>query len=163
MRWATRAGCHVDRAACAWLIRRFIDPQARLLWEEVQADPRLREDPYNAALVSFNLGRVLTELRDAPGAQRGRVRAMRLLEEAADLFEARGLRERAFDCFQVLLTLGAETGSFENLAEGYLNCIRILREDHLKYYALQYYEDFIVRAERARINGLPTGRSRSSA
>ena len=26
MRWVTRAGCHVDRAACAWLIRRFIDP-----------------------------------------------------------------------------------------------------------------------------------------
>ena len=28
MRWATRANCHVDRAACAWLIRRFIDPEA---------------------------------------------------------------------------------------------------------------------------------------
>lgn len=28
MRWVTRAGCHVDRAACAWLIRRFIDPGA---------------------------------------------------------------------------------------------------------------------------------------
>lgn len=28
MRWATRAGCHVDRAACAWLVRRFIDPEA---------------------------------------------------------------------------------------------------------------------------------------
>jgi len=28
MKWATRAGCHVDRAGCAWLIRRFIDPDA---------------------------------------------------------------------------------------------------------------------------------------
>jgi hypothetical protein len=28
VRWATRAGCHVDRAACAWLIRRFIDAEA---------------------------------------------------------------------------------------------------------------------------------------
>lgn len=28
MRWATRAGCHVDRTACAWLIERFIDPDA---------------------------------------------------------------------------------------------------------------------------------------
>ncbi|MDX6556580.1 MAG: hypothetical protein QOD86_2775 [Miltoncostaeaceae bacterium] len=27
MKWATRAGCHVDRTACAWLIRRFIDPE----------------------------------------------------------------------------------------------------------------------------------------
>ena len=29
MKWATRPGVHVDRAACAWLIRRFIDPEAR--------------------------------------------------------------------------------------------------------------------------------------
>jgi hypothetical protein len=29
MKWATRAGCHVDRAACAWLIRRFIDADAK--------------------------------------------------------------------------------------------------------------------------------------
>jgi hypothetical protein len=28
MKWATRAGIHVDRTACAWLIRRFIDPEA---------------------------------------------------------------------------------------------------------------------------------------
>ena len=28
MRWATRPGVHVDRAACAWLIRRFVDPAA---------------------------------------------------------------------------------------------------------------------------------------
>lgn len=29
MRWATRAGIHIDRAACAWLIRRHIDPDAQ--------------------------------------------------------------------------------------------------------------------------------------
>ena len=28
MLWATRRGCHVDRTACIWLIRRFIDPEA---------------------------------------------------------------------------------------------------------------------------------------
>ncbi len=28
MRWATRRGCHVDRTACVWLIRRFVDPKA---------------------------------------------------------------------------------------------------------------------------------------
>src|SRR4051794_32327393 len=28
MRWATRSGVHIDRAACAWLIRRFLDPGA---------------------------------------------------------------------------------------------------------------------------------------
>jgi len=28
MRWVTRSGPHVDRMASAWLIRRFIDPEA---------------------------------------------------------------------------------------------------------------------------------------
>lgn len=28
MRWATRSGVHIDRASSAWLIRRFIDPDA---------------------------------------------------------------------------------------------------------------------------------------
>ncbi len=28
MLWATRRGCHVDRTACIWLIRRRIDPDA---------------------------------------------------------------------------------------------------------------------------------------
>ena len=32
MRWATRAGIHVDRTACAWLIRRFIDDEAEFLF-----------------------------------------------------------------------------------------------------------------------------------
>ena len=32
MRWATRRGCHVDRAACAWLIRRYIDAGARFVF-----------------------------------------------------------------------------------------------------------------------------------
>ena len=42
MRWATRAHCHVDRAACAWLIRRFIDSEAEFVFvddpESVPAD-----------------------------------------------------------------------------------------------------------------------------
>lgn len=42
MRWATRAGCHVDRIACAWLIRRFIDADATFVFvtdsSEVPAD-----------------------------------------------------------------------------------------------------------------------------
>jgi hypothetical protein len=36
MKWATRPGVHVDRAACAWLIRRFVDPQAEFVFP---ADP----------------------------------------------------------------------------------------------------------------------------
>lgn len=32
MRWATRAGVHIDRAACAWLIRRHIDADAEFVF-----------------------------------------------------------------------------------------------------------------------------------
>ncbi len=32
MRGATRAGVHIDRAACAWLIRRHLDPVATFMF-----------------------------------------------------------------------------------------------------------------------------------
>lgn len=32
MRWATRAGVHIDRAACAWLIRNFVDAEANFVF-----------------------------------------------------------------------------------------------------------------------------------
>ena len=41
MRWVTRAGCHVDRAACAWLIVRYIDAEATFEFvddDEIPAD-----------------------------------------------------------------------------------------------------------------------------
>jgi hypothetical protein len=42
VRWATRRDCHVDRAACAWLIRRFLDPEATFVFvddaDDVPAD-----------------------------------------------------------------------------------------------------------------------------
>ena len=34
MNWATRAGVHIDRAASAWLIRRFVDPDATFIFVE---------------------------------------------------------------------------------------------------------------------------------
>jgi hypothetical protein len=38
MRWATRAGVHIDRAACAWLIRRHLDPDATFLFVDDPAE-----------------------------------------------------------------------------------------------------------------------------
>ena len=42
MRWATRRHCHVDRTACAWLVARFIDPDAEFMFvddpDEVPTD-----------------------------------------------------------------------------------------------------------------------------
>lgn len=38
MKWATRQGVHIDRATCAWLIRRFIDPDAQFMFIVDPAD-----------------------------------------------------------------------------------------------------------------------------
>jgi hypothetical protein len=32
MRWATRTGCHIDRAASGWLIARFVDVDAEFVF-----------------------------------------------------------------------------------------------------------------------------------
>ncbi|MBP6901163.1 MAG: chromate resistance protein [Burkholderiaceae bacterium] len=46
-RWATRTRPWVDRLACAWLIRRFIDPAAQFVW---LADPAGSTPPPRGAL-----------------------------------------------------------------------------------------------------------------
>jgi len=38
MNWATRASIHIDRAACAWLIRRYIDADAHFVFVSDPAD-----------------------------------------------------------------------------------------------------------------------------
>src|SRR5205807_8542947 len=37
--WVTRAHIHVDRMACGWLIRRFIDPDARFAFVDPAREP----------------------------------------------------------------------------------------------------------------------------
>jgi hypothetical protein len=72
MKWATRARIHVDRAACAWLIRRFIDPGAAFLFvdhaTEIPPDATAFDMPgvalshhggrctFETALVRYELG-----------------------------------------------------------------------------------------------------------
>lgn len=49
--WVTRAGIHVDRMASAWLIRRFIDPDAKFRFVSDPAKPRrdeIRFDMFDA-------------------------------------------------------------------------------------------------------------------
>jgi hypothetical protein len=48
MKWATRRRCHVDRAACAWLIRRFVDPEARFAFApDPETASRLGGTPFD--------------------------------------------------------------------------------------------------------------------
>lgn len=47
MRWATRGGVHVDRAACAWLVRRFIDADAEFCFVDDPDDVPSDATPFD--------------------------------------------------------------------------------------------------------------------
>lgn len=47
MRWATRPRCHVDRVACAWLIRRFIDSDADFVFVDELIDVPADATPFD--------------------------------------------------------------------------------------------------------------------
>jgi hypothetical protein len=132
--------------------------EATASWRQLLHHPELGHRPYEAALIHFNYGLAAVRLDpNSAEARRALIESQRKLEQVADDFEQVGELERAFDCFQILLKLGKESAQFENLAEGYVNCIRVLREDNLKFYVLQYYEDFIKLAlERSELHAAAT-------
>ena len=90
MLWVTRPQCHVDRTACGWLIRRFVDPAAEFLFvapEEVTTRVFFNElaggrvIPHDVATMRTRSGEVRTiswsstPLRDASGRVVQAVRA----------------------------------------------------------------------------------------
>jgi hypothetical protein len=157
--YLSRAGHHAAAAdwfgAGAMPVHRAIeleragdDQAAANLWQEVMTGDDLRERPYELALAKINYGLCLLRL----GNERARIAladATTAVEEVADQFETDSLRERAFDCYQLLARIGSEAGAFENVAEGYLNSVRILRDDGLKLDALRLYEAFVTLARRS--------------
>lgn len=74
MRWVTRKSIHVNRTATAWLIRRFLDPAAEILFVEPEEVAGVQE---RQAAIGF----------DAPGAayphrdDKGRCSFEQLVEE----------------------------------------------------------------------------------
>ena len=59
MKWTTRAGVHVDRAACAWLIRRFVDPNPQFSFVDDPAQVAADATPFDmrGAVLSHHEGR----------------------------------------------------------------------------------------------------------
>ena len=57
MRWATRTRPHVDRAACAWLIRRFVDPDATFVFVADAGDVPADATPFDMRGVDGSRGR----------------------------------------------------------------------------------------------------------
>ncbi|MFB9690288.1 chromate resistance protein ChrB domain-containing protein [Amycolatopsis plumensis] len=47
MKWATRADIHIDRAACAWLIRRTLDADAEFVFVTDPADVPADATPFD--------------------------------------------------------------------------------------------------------------------
>jgi len=56
MKWITRKNIKVDRVACPWLIRRFVDPQAEFLFVEeselLAAAAREKATPFDAPKIA---------------------------------------------------------------------------------------------------------------
>jgi len=157
--YLSRAG--QPRAAAAWfgvgdmpvhraveLERAGDDAAAAALWQDVMARDDLDERRYEAALAKINYALCLLRLGHERAVMALSV-ATTAVEEVADAFETEGLRERAFDCYQLIARIGSEAGAFENVAEGYLNSVRILRDDGLKLDALRLHEAFVTMARRA--------------
>lgn len=95
MKWITRAHIKVDRVACPWLIRRFIDPEAQFLFvEESQLlemaarenaipfdAPRLSEVKLNHRGVRCSFEAIVEDYHlQAPGLER-----LALIVRAADV------------------------------------------------------------------------------
>ena len=57
MRWITRERPKIDRLACPWLIKRFIDPAAEIIYvpfaEVVQKATELNATPFDIAGVEY--------------------------------------------------------------------------------------------------------------
>ncbi len=56
-KWATRRPLYADRLASAWLIRRFIDPEATMLWLDLAADAPLDAVTYGYEGADFHNSR----------------------------------------------------------------------------------------------------------
>jgi len=105
------------------------------------------EQMYVLGLIRYNVARNSPATRADRARRDAIVSAVAALEEAAGRFESLGMRERAFDCYNALSSIGQTAATFEHVLEGRVNSIRILREDHLQQYALQQFDESIGAAE----------------
>jgi hypothetical protein len=121
--WVTRKGIHIDRIACAWLIRRFIDPEASFKFvpargyeptaHELRFDMFDAEFTHDGDLCSFEV-----MLRDF-GLSDTALRAVAEVVHDVDLKEAKYDREETRGVDHLVAGLAwAEAGDDERLAGG---------------------------------------------
>jgi len=91
--WVTRRGVHVDRIACAWLIRRFLDSKARFKFvapRGYRVQPgEIRFDMYDAEFTHEGDRCTFEVLLDAAGIKDSALRAAAEVVHDIDLKEAK--------------------------------------------------------------------------
>ncbi len=97
--WVTRGGVHVDRIACAWLIRRFIDPKARFKFvsaKDYDARPgELRFDMFKGEVTHEGDRCSFEVLLDRIGVDDPALRAIAEIVHDIDLKDGKFGREQA--------------------------------------------------------------------
>lgn len=117
------------------------------LFEQLVRTKEATGEPYLAGLAALNAARVGVKVNQPDKARALLSLAIRVLEEEGDRREQAGDREGAFRCYLSLVQVGKIENSYEPFAEGYLNCIRILKAKNDRFFTMQYYYDFIAHAE----------------
>jgi hypothetical protein len=113
MRWATRANCHVDRTACAWLIKRAIDPDAEFMFVDDPDEVPDDATPFDIRGVelSHHEADIGDEVYDAPEA-RGLdvlIRGLSMIKEDSELLEITGhVYEGLYEYLRRATVLGRE-------------------------------------------------------
>src|SRR6266851_905563 len=118
MRWITREHVKVDRVACPWLIRKFVDPAAEFHFvpaEQVMREAqKLGATPFDVPAVERHRGRVSpSELSERPRNQRGRVDCLRC---ALRVLQRDGKARKAERGFPLMERISNSLGIERNVA-----------------------------------------------
>ena len=116
---------------------------ALALYEQLMRSHEAAQNRYPCGLAALNAGRLALQCGQQERATSWLATATRILEQEADIREQNGDRDHAFRCYLCLIQIGKVGASYENLAEGYLNCIRMLKAKADRFFTMQYYYDFI--------------------
>ncbi len=120
---------------------------ALALYDQLARQKDATNEPYLAGLAALNAARMADKLNQPERLRASLALATRLLEEEGDRREQAGDKDGAFRCYLCLIQVGRIEKSYEPFAEGYLNCIRILKAKGDRFFTIQYYYDFIAASE----------------
>ncbi len=109
------------------------------MWGQARDRINRDDDPFPYALATVNLALALRQLGELEAVRPLFVEAIQRLEALADEWEGFGFLEEALSAYHVLCLIGQTEQRFENLAEGYCNAIRLLREQGQTYRVFRYY------------------------